>query len=156
MAKRSKKQIFTIQIPQTMRSPLRESEEASIGSDAEHAFFLRCFDLYRLIELVDRSLESMIEAYSKYRTRDLFKETLKPSHFDMSEEGLQGLDPNLNATVQAMFNRIHELRVSLLFEDALPFTVKARIETVLADLKHEWNSMQDRIESRYRWKFKTF
>jgi hypothetical protein len=98
----------------------------------------------------------MIEAYSKYRTRDLFKETLQFRYFDFDHKILQGAHAGLNTKILAMFNRIHELRVSLLFEDALPFTVRGRIEAALADLKREWNEQLSIIESHYGWKLKSF
>ncbi|MFL5814893.1 MAG: hypothetical protein ACJ763_15060 [Bdellovibrionia bacterium] len=154
MGKKSKKSKSAIRIPEILRSPLRDESEAVVSSDAEHALFLRCFELYRVIELADRTLESMIEAYSKYRTRDLFKETLQMRYFDFDSAGLDGIDPGLNANVIAMFNRIYELRLSLLFEDGLPFTVKARVEAVLSELKREWNSIQAEVETRYQWSFK--
>jgi hypothetical protein len=156
MASKKKKKISGFQIPESLRSPLREQAEAVLSSDAEHAFFLRCFELYRTIDLSHRTLVSMIEAYSKYRTRDLFTETFSFRFFDLGPESFTGIEPGLNTTVIAMFNLIHELRISLLHEDALPFTVKARIETALAELKREWNSLTSALESQFGWKFKTF
>lgn len=154
MSKKSKKKQSAFKIPEALRSPLREESEASISSEAEHALFLRCFELYRVIELADRTLESMIESYSKYRTRDLFKETFQARYFDLDGASFEGVDPSLNAVLIAMFNRLYELRLSLLYEDGLPFTVKARVEAALSELKHEWNSIQSDIEGRYQWKFK--
>jgi hypothetical protein len=163
MSKKTKKKQTLFKIPNTMRSPLREESEAAISSEAEHLLFLRCYELYRVIELADRTLESMIEAYSKYRTRDLFKETLNSKYFDFDGAGfgrsdliaaLEGVDPGLNTALIAMFNRLYELRLSLLYEDGLPFTVKARVEAVLSDLKNEWNSLLADLESRYQWQFK--
>jgi hypothetical protein len=154
VGKKGKKAKSAIKIPEALRSPLRDESEAFVSSDAEHALFLRCFELYRVIELADRTLESMIEAYSKYRTRDLFKETLQMRHFDFECETLEGVDPGLNATLVAMSNRLHELRLSLLYEDGLPFTVKARVESILSELKREWNSIQTDLENRYQWRLK--
>jgi hypothetical protein len=156
VGRKSKKAKRAIRIPEALRSPLRDESEAFVSSDAEHALFLRCFELYRVIELADRTLESMIEAYSKYRTRDLFKETLQMRYFDSENDGLDGIDPGLNVNVIAMFNRLYELRLSLLYEDGLPFTVKARVEVILSELKREWNFIQAEVETRYQWSFKLF
>lgn len=155
MAKKAKKSTVKIALSEALRSPFRDQSDAAIVSESDYAFFLQCYELYRVIELADRTLESMIEAYSKYRTRDLFKETLQTKPFEMTLESVRGVEPGIHATVVAMFNLIHELRLSLLYEDALPFTVKARIEAVLTELKREWNSLQPDIESRYQWTFKS-
>jgi hypothetical protein len=155
MSKKTKKKTVTISIPEALRSPLREGSDAHIASEAEHAFFLRCFELYRVIELADRTLDPMIEAYSKYRTRDLFKETFQTRRFESGGDVLDGVEPGMTVVVFAMFNLVHELRLSLLYEDALPFTVKARIEATMAELKREWNLLQSEVESRLQWKFKS-
>lgn len=155
MAKKAKKISAKVSISEALRSPFRDGEEAPMVTDADYAFFLQCFELYRVIELADRTLDSMVEAYSKYRTRDLFKETLATKTVALGEESLKAVEPKIHATLVAMFNLIHELRLSLLYEDALPFTVKARVEAVMAELKREWNALQPDIEARYQWKFKS-
>lgn len=141
---------------EVLRPPLRDQEEISVASDAEYAFFLQCFELYRVIDLADRTLEGMIEAYSKYRTRDLFKESFQVRQVEPTEGLLENVNPGAHAIIIGMFNLIHELRLSLLYEDALPFTVKARIEAVITELKKEWNSLQPVIEERHQWRFKLF
>lgn len=137
-----------------MSFPVEEGADVSIGSDAERAFFLRCCELYRVLELADRRLDSMIETYSKYRTREPFKETLAFRYFDEANDFTGIIDAELDVLVVAMFNMIHELRVSLMHEDALPYTVKTRIESALSILKKEWNEIVPKLQKRYSWRLK--
>ena len=61
----------------TFRSPLLdESEGLRFRDEVDHAFFLRCCELYRVLDLLERNHEKLVEVYSKYRNREQFKETL--------------------------------------------------------------------------------
>lgn len=153
---RGKKKGIRFKLPPSVRPPIEDGAEILIRSEPEHAFFLRCWEVYRVLELADRTLDSMIESYSKYRTRDLFRETFALRYFDFRQESLDGIDSEANALLIAMFNVIHELRITLMHEDALPFTVKSRIEGSLSALKKHWDSIVPLIRERNGWKLKAF
>lgn len=144
-----------IQLSEGLRTPIREESELKIQSEDEHAFFLRCFELYRVLELISRRMESMIDTYSKYRTREVFAETLSYRYFDDASGKIAGSNPLLNTRLVAMFNQLHELRVSLLYEDALPHTLRTRIEGHLALLRKEWEEFIQLLETHLGWKLKS-
>lgn len=145
----------SIQLSEGLKTPIREGSEIRIQNEAEHAFFLRCFELYRVLELVSRRMESMIDTYSKYRTREVFSETLAFRYFDDASGRIAESDPKLNLQLVAMFNQLHELRVSLLYEDALPHTLRTRIEGHMALLKKQWQEFVVLLESSMDWKLRS-
>ena len=145
--------LWDIRLP-AVASPLREQQSLRIRTEAEHAFFLVCCELYRVIELNFRELPRLIETYSRYRTRDHFRESFAFRYFDSDLTRLSAFDPDLAATQMMMFNLLHELRTAISFTDALPHTIKAEIERVLIPLTHEWNQFRDAVQERYGWDFK--
>ena len=64
------------------------------------------------------------------------------------------VDFELGIRLSSVFNVLHELKVALTHTDAMPFTVKSRIDDDLAALKDAWALIRDLLESRHGWKFK--
>ncbi len=60
----------------TFRSPLAGEGEVSFRDEVDHAFFLRCCELYRVLDLLERNTDKLVEIYSKYRNRQQFADTL--------------------------------------------------------------------------------
>jgi hypothetical protein len=143
-----------ILLSEGLKTPIREDAQIEIGNEAEHAFFLRCFELYRVLELISRRMESMIDTYSKYRTREVFAETLAYRYFDDASGKIAESNPQLNLQLVAMYNQLHELRVSLLYEDALPHTLRTRIEGHMALLRKEWQEFTQLLETHLGWKLR--
>lgn len=138
----------------TFRSPLDGEQEIRFKDETDHAFFLRCCELYRVLDLLERTTEKLIEVYSKYRNRDPFKETLTFRYFDSEEALVAKFDPRLAANMFALFNLIYELRMSLTYTDLLPLTVKKEIDDAMLTLRDNWNQLRDGVEERYGWQFK--
>ena len=139
----------------TFRSPLgEEGGEVRFRDEVDHAFFLRCCELYRVLDLLDRNLEKLVEVYSKYRTRSQFTETLTFRYFDSEEALVAKFDPRLAASMFFCFNFLYELRISLTYTDLLPGTVKTEIEDALWTMRSGWNELVAGVESKYGWKFK--
>lgn len=137
------------------RSPLVDTGEAPvIVSELDHVLFLRLWEIYRVLDLLGRTTPSLIETYSRFRERKHFVETLEFRYFDTSDELLAKLDPNFVSTTQSLFNQIYELRLFLRFTDALPSHVEKYIGDSLVLMVEDWNSLVDRVQSRYRWSFK--
>lgn len=138
----------------TFRSPLTGEGEVKFRDEVDHAFFLRCCELYRVLDLLERSTDSLIDTYSKYRNRQQFTDTLQFRYFD-SEEALVALfDPRLAANLFFLFNFLHELRISLTYTDDLPLTVKKEIEDAMLTLRGAWNELTVGVEAKYGWAFK--
>lgn len=138
----------------TFRSPLDGEQEIRFQNEIDHAFFLRCCELYRVLDLVERTTEKLIEVYSKYRNRDPFKEALTFRYFDSEEALVAKFDPRLAANLFALFNLLYELRLSLTYTDLLPLTVKKEIDDNMFTLRGNWNDLRDGVEERYGWQFK--
>lgn len=138
----------------TFRSPLEGEQEIRFKDEIDHAFFLRCCELYRVLDLVERTTDRLIEVYSKYRNRDPFTETLTFRYFDSEEALVAQFDPRLAANMFALFNLIYELRISLTYTDLLPLTVKKEIDDSMLTLRQSWNELRDGVERRYGWQFK--
>ncbi len=138
----------------TFRSPLAGEEELSFRDEVDHAFFLRCCELYRVLDLLQRNTEKLIEVYSKYRNREQFRETLSFRYFDSEEALVAQFDPRLAASLFFLFNFLYELRISLTFTDDLPLTVKKEIEDAMWTLREGWNKLTDGVEEKYGWRFK--
>jgi hypothetical protein len=138
----------------TFRSPLEGVQEMRFKDEIDHAFFLRCCELYRVLDLVERTTDKLIEVYSKYRNREPFKETLTFRYFDSEEALVAQFDPRLAANMFALFNLIYELRISLTYTDLLPLTVKTQIDDSMFTLRQSWNELRDGVEERYGWQFK--
>jgi hypothetical protein len=138
----------------TFRSPLDGEQEVRFASEIDHAFFLRCCELYRVLDLVERTTEHLVEVYSKYRNRDPFKEALTFRYFDSEEALVAQFDPRLAANMFALFNLIYELRLSLTYTDLLPLTVQKEIDDAMFTLRGTWNELRDGVEARYGWQFK--
>ncbi len=134
--------------------PLQEGETLSIESEVDHALFLQCCEVYRVIDLLQRNLHSMVETYSKYRTRDPFRDSLILRFFGVDEAILSQIDPTVELRVLTAFNRLHELRLNLSHEDALPFTVKNKIEAELGQLRKEWDAIRECVAEKLGWKLK--
>lgn len=140
----------------TFRSPLaEENSEIRFRDEVDHAFFLRCCELYRILDLAERNCEKLVEVYSKYRTRTQFTETLTFRYFDSEEALVAKFDPRLAASMFFCFNFLYELRISLTYTDLLPGTVKTEIEDALWTLRTGWNELVAGVEQKYGWKFKT-
>jgi hypothetical protein len=137
-----------------MGIPLQEGEGIAIATEAEHALFLQCCEVYRVIDLLQRNLGSMVDTYSKFRTRDPFREALILRFFGVDETILCRVDPLIEAMVLAAFNRLHELKLSLVHADALPFTVRSGIERELSHLRKGWDMIREAVEARLGWKLK--
>lgn len=138
----------------TFRSPLEGEGDISFRHEVDHAFFLRCCELYRVLDLLERSSAHLVEVYSKYRNRNQFTETLNFRYFDSEEALVAQFDPRLGANLFAMFNFLYELRISLTYTDNLPLTVKKEIDDSMYTLRASWNSLRDGVEKMYGWKFK--
>ena len=138
----------------TFRSPLLEGEEIVFRDAVDHAFFLRCCELYRVLDLVERKLDDLIEVYSKYRNRQQFTDILNFRYFDSEEALVAHFDPRLAASMFFLFNFLYELRITLTYTDELPHTVKKDIEDSLLTLKEGWNNLVDGVEPMYGWRFK--
>lgn len=138
----------------TFRSPLEGEQEIRFKDEVDHAFFLRCCELYRVLDLVERTTEKLVEVYSKYRNRDPFKEALTFRYFDSEEALVAKFDPRLAANMFALFNLLYELRISLTYTDLLPLTVKKEIDDSMLTLRESWNDLRDGVEERYGWQFK--
>jgi hypothetical protein len=147
------KKYRTFQLP-TFRSPLEGQGEVRFGNEVEHALFLRCCELFRVLDLLERSTDRLIEVYSKYRNREPFRETLAFRYFDSEEALVAQFDPRLAAQMFSLFNLIYELRISLTYTDALPLTVKKEIDDHLLTLKEAWNQLTDGLQEEYGWSFK--
>lgn len=138
----------------TFRSPLEGEGEMRFRDEVDHAFFLRCCELYRVLDLVERTQEKLIDTYSKYRQRAQFAEVLAFRYFDSEEALVAKFDPRLAASLFFCFNFLYELRISLTYTDALPGAVKTEIEDSLWTLKRGWNELVEGVEKKYEWKFK--
>jgi hypothetical protein len=138
----------------TFRSPLDEGVDIRFKSEVEHAFFLRCCELYRVLDLLERTKDKMIETYSKYRSRTQFTETLTFRYFDSEEALVAKFDPELAARMFFLFNFLYEMRLSLTYTDELPHTVKKQIDDSLPTLREAWNFLRDEVADRYKWNFK--
>ena len=134
--------------------PLGQADEVTIASEVDHALFLQCCEIYRVVDLLSRNLSSMIETYSKYRTRDPFREALILRFFGVDEAVLSGIDPEIETRVLSVFNRLHEMRLNLAHADALPFTVKSEIEAELGHLHKSWDEIRGVVASKLGWKLK--
>lgn len=140
---------------EAFRSPLIESEEKIlIRSELDHAFFLRACELYRVMELLQRTLPKAIETYSKYRERKQFEEMLTMRYFETDDEWICRFDPNLTAIMLAIFNHLIELRIFLRYTDALPSTVDTHIQESLLTLTENWNMYVDGVHAKFGWNFK--
>lgn len=138
----------------TFRSPLAESSGIRFRDEVDHAFFLRCCELYRVLELLARELDKLVETYSKYRKRSQFTETLTFRYFDSEEALVAKFEPRLAASMFFCFNFLYELRISLTYTDDLPHTVRGQIEDSLWTLRQGWNELVDGVDERYGWKLK--
>lgn len=138
----------------TFRSPLAGEGSIRFRDEVDHAFFLRCCELYRVLDLLERNQEKLVEVYSKYRNREQFKETLTFRYFDSEEALVAKFDPRLSASMFFCFNFLYELRISLTYTDVLPGTVKTEIDDSLYTLRQGWNSLVDGVEQMYGWQFK--
>jgi len=140
----------------TFRSPLDGEGNIGFRDEVDHAFFLRCCELYRVIDLIDRTTERLVEVYSKYRHRNQFTETLTFRYFDSEEALVAKFDPKLAASLFAVFNFLYELRINLTHTDELPLTVQKQIEDAQWTMIQTWNELTDGVEAKYGWKFKKF
>ncbi len=136
--------------------PVQEDVEIEISSAIENALFLQCCELFRVIDLVERNLTNMVETYSKYRTRDPFRESLVLRFSGLDEGILSQIDPEIEIEVLSLFNRIHELRLVLFHADALPFTVRGEIEAEMGHLKKGWDQVRVLVETKLGWRLKSF
>jgi hypothetical protein len=138
----------------TFRSPLADEGDIRFRDEVDHAFFLRCCELYRVLDLLERNSEKLVEVYSKYRKHSQFTETLTFRYFDSEEALVAKFDPRLAASMFFCFNFLYELRISLTYTDLLPGTVKTEIEDALWTLRPGWNELVEGVEKKYGWKFK--
>lgn len=140
----------------TFRSPLNSDKDIGFKDEIDHAFFLRCCELYRVLDLMDRNTEKLIDVYSKYRNREQFTHTLTFRYFDSEEAMVAQFDPRLAASLFFLFNLIYEMKLRLTYTDDLPLTVKKDIDDTMITLKESWNSLTDGIYEKYSWEFKKF
>jgi hypothetical protein len=140
----------------TFRSPLAGEGEVSFESVVDHAYFLRCCELYRVLDLLDRTTDKLVDVYSKYRNRNQFTETLTFRYFDSEEALVARFDPKLAADMFFLFNFLYELRIALTYTDELPMATKKQIDDSMLTLKESWNALVDAVEARYGWQFKKF
>ncbi len=140
----------------TFRSPLAGEGEISFRHEVDHAFFLRCCELYRVLDLLERNIDRLVEVYSKYRNRAQFTETLTFRYFDSEEALVAQFDPKLAALLFSLFNFLYEQRISLTYTDDLPLTVKKQLEDGLWTLTETWNQLTDGVQAKYGWQFKKF
>ena len=138
----------------TFRSPLADEGNIRFRDEVDHAFFLRCCELYRVLDLFERNQEKLVEVYSKYRKRSQFTETLTFRYFDSEEALVAKFDPRLAARMFFLFNFLYELRISLTYTDNLPGTVKTELDDALWTLRAGWNELVDGVVEKYEWKFK--
>lgn len=138
----------------TFRSPLADQGEVSFRNEVDHAFFLRCCELYRVLDLLERTTDDLIETYSKYRNRTQFTETLTFRYFDSEEALVAQFDPLLAAKMFFLFNFLYELRISLTYTDELPLTAKQEIDNAMLTLREGWNELTDGVKEHYGWEFK--
>jgi len=142
-----------IKLP-TFRSPLEDGSKISIASEIDHAFFLRCCELYRVLDLIVRTTDHMIETYSKYRSREQFIQSLTFRYFDSEEALVAKFDPRLAANLFFLFNFLYEMRISLAHTDAMPTTVKTQINEALYTMIEAWNKLREEVNEKYAWDFK--
>ncbi len=145
--------LWSVRLP-AIASPLNREDDLRISTPAQHAMFLRCCELYRIIDLNVRSLPELIEVYSKFRTRDHFKESFTFRHFDADLSALAQCDADLVLHQNVLFNILHELKISLSYTDALPHTIRTEIERVVHVAAKAWNDHRDILQQRYGWDFK--
>lgn len=137
------------------RSPLIETDAPLlIRSETDHAFFLRLCELYRVLELLQRTQPLLIETYSKFRERKQFEETLRLRYFETDDGYIAAFDPNLTAILLAIFNHLIELRIFLRYTDALPSTIDTHIGEALLSLTENWNALVDGAQAKFAWSFK--
>lgn len=138
----------------TFRSPLDGEGDIAFRDEVDHAFFLRCCELYRVLDLLERKTDELIDVYSKYRNRTQFTETLTFRYFDSEEALVAQFEPRLAANLFFLFNFLYELRITLTYTDDLPLTVKARIDDSRWTLREAWNKLTDDVREKYGWNFK--
>jgi hypothetical protein len=138
----------------TFRSPLTGEGDVHFRDEVDHAFFLRCCELYRVLDLLERNTDKLIEIYSKYRNRQQFTDTLAFRYFDSEEALVAKFDPLLAASMFFLFNYLHELRISMTYTDDLPLTLKKDIDDAMWTLREGWNKLRDGVELKYGWTFK--
>ena len=146
-------QYRNISLP-TFRSPLEDGSKISIANEVEHAFFLRCCELYRVLDLIFRTTDKMIETYSKYRSRTQFVETLSFRYFDSEEAMVAKFDPRLAASLFFLFNYLYEMRISLAYTDAMPSTVHTQINDAMLTMVEAWNKLREEVNQVHGWDFK--
>lgn len=138
----------------TFRNPLDGEGDISFRDEVDHAFFLRCCELYRVLDLLERTTDDLIEVYSKYRNRAQFTETLTFRYFDSEEALVAQFDPQLAAKMFFLFNFLYELRISLTYTDELPLTAKKEIDDAMLTLREGWNELTEGVKDHYGWNFK--
>jgi hypothetical protein len=138
----------------TFRSPLADDGDIRFHGEIDHAFFLRCCELYRVLDLLERSQEKLVDVFTKYRKHSQFTETLTFRYFDSEEALVAKFDPRLAARMFFLFNFLYELRISLTYTDNLPGTVKTEIDDAMFTLRGGWNELVDGVVEKYEWKFK--
>jgi hypothetical protein len=138
----------------TFRTPLADESDIRFRDEVDHAFFLRCCELYRVLDLLERNREKLVDVYSKYRKHSQFTETLTFRYFDSEEALVAKFDPRLAARMFFLFNFLYELRISLTYTDNLPGTVKTEVDDALFTLRAGWNELVEGVVEKYDWKFK--
>ena len=138
----------------TFRSPLAGEGDVTFQGEVDHAFFLRCCELYRVLDLLERTSDKLIDVYSKYRNRNQFTETLTFRYFDSEEALVAQFDPKLAAEMFFLFNFLYELRITLTYTDELPMATKKQIDDSMITMKEAWNKLTEAVEAKYGWQFK--
>jgi hypothetical protein len=131
--------------------PIAPGQTLTLRSEAEHSLFLRCAELYRLIDILQRNTEHMVEAYSKFRTREPFGVALTMRYFPLDETRGPAIDPDTELRLTGAINELHELKLRLSYADGLPFAVKEDIEAEVAKLSRAWTEIRARLTDRLGW-----
>lgn len=138
----------------SLRFPLREDSPLEIRSEREYATFLLAWEAYRILDLLDRRAIDLVDQYSKFRSREQFTEALRSQYFENSWPMMSLVEFELGIRLSSVFNVLHELKVALTHTDAMPYTVKSRIDDDLSALKDAWTLLRDLLEARYGWRMK--
>ena len=140
----------------TEDSPLENGKNVSFKNEVEHAFFLRCWEIYRLISLIIRRKNEMIHFFSMFRDNKQFADVFALRRLNFDEFQSAKFDPELNALAMVLFDTLNELRIYVSYTDQLPLTVQHELEITMVLIRKNWNCLAKLTEKKYGWAMKQF
>ncbi len=105
------------------------------GTDVERLATVLALEIVRVVEDLEGRLDFLVEVWGRYRTRDVFIDTIFDRWRTLSARDLLLLESDTLVKVETFYRTLDQLRLYLAYTEDMPVTLRDRLDRATGRLR---------------------